>query len=134
VIEGIGMVARPSTHRPLLPDQPRLITMRQGLGAFAFQKPTLARPLKRVSEVTCGIDNRAIRPFQLDPTGRARTTIRRRATSIRGAFDLMKFQVYDSGSTITSSVQRAGPTPTFGATDGAQLMGVYVSEPGASPT
>jgi glucoamylase len=51
-----------------------------------------------------------------------------------GAFDLTKFQVYDTGSTITFRVQTADLTPTFGSTNGAQLVDVYVSEPGASPT
>jgi glucoamylase len=51
-----------------------------------------------------------------------------------GAFDLTKFQVYDTGSTITFRVQTADLTPTFGSTNGAQLVDVYVSQPGASPT
>jgi glucoamylase len=51
-----------------------------------------------------------------------------------GAFDLTKFQVYDTGSTITFRVQTADLTPTFGSTNGAQLVDVYVSEPGGSPT
>jgi glucoamylase len=51
-----------------------------------------------------------------------------------GAFDLTKFQVYDTGSTITFRVQTADLTPTFGSTNGAQLVDVYVSEPGATAT
>ena len=51
-----------------------------------------------------------------------------------GAFDLDKFQVYDTGSTVTFRVQTADLTPTFGSTNGAQLVDVYVSQPGASPT
>ncbi|HMH59090.1 MAG TPA: glucodextranase DOMON-like domain-containing protein, partial [Galbitalea sp.] len=51
-----------------------------------------------------------------------------------GAFDLTKFQVYDTGSTITFRVQTADLTPTFGSTNGAQLVDVYVSQPGATPT
>jgi glucoamylase len=51
-----------------------------------------------------------------------------------GAFDLTKFQVYDTGSTVTFRVQTADLTPTFGSTNGAQLVDVYVSQPGASPT
>jgi glucan 1,4-alpha-glucosidase len=51
-----------------------------------------------------------------------------------GAFDLTKFQVYDTGSTITFRVQTADLTPTFGSTNGAQLVDIYVSQPGATPT
>jgi glucoamylase len=51
-----------------------------------------------------------------------------------GAFDLTKFQVYDTGSTITFRVQTADLTPTFGSTNGAQLVDVYVTQPGVSPT
>ncbi len=51
-----------------------------------------------------------------------------------GAFDLTKFQVYDTGSTVTFRVQTADLTPTFGSTNGAQLVDVYVSQPGASST
>lgn len=50
-----------------------------------------------------------------------------------GAFDLDRFQVYDTGSTVTFRVQTADLTPTFGSTNGAQLVDVYVSQPGASP-
>jgi glucoamylase len=51
-----------------------------------------------------------------------------------GAFDLDRFQVYDTGSTITFRVQTADLTPTFGSTNGAQLVDVYVSPPGATAT
>jgi glucoamylase len=51
-----------------------------------------------------------------------------------GAFDLTKFQVYDTGTTITFRVQTADLTPTFGSTNGAQLVDVYVAEPGAAST
>ncbi len=51
-----------------------------------------------------------------------------------GAFDLTKFQVYDTGSTVTFRVQTANLTPTFGSTNGAQLVDVYVSKPGATST
>jgi glucoamylase len=51
-----------------------------------------------------------------------------------GAFDLDRFQVYDTGSTVTLRVQTADLTPTFGPTNGAQLVDVYVSKPGAAPT
>jgi glucoamylase len=51
-----------------------------------------------------------------------------------GAFDLDRFQVYDTGSTVTFRVQTANLTPTFGSTNGAQLVDVYVSVPGAAST
>ncbi|MCU1470537.1 MAG: glucan 1,4-alpha-glucosidase [Glaciihabitans sp.] len=51
-----------------------------------------------------------------------------------GAFDLTKFQVYDTGSTVTFRVQTADLTPTFGSTNGAQLVDVYVHEPAATST
>jgi carbohydrate-binding DOMON domain-containing protein len=51
-----------------------------------------------------------------------------------GAFDLTKFQVYDTGTTVTFRVQTADLTPTFGSTNGAQLVDVYVGQPGAAST
>jgi glucoamylase len=51
-----------------------------------------------------------------------------------GAFDLTNFQVYDTGTTVTFRVQTRDLTPTFGSPLGAQLVDVYVHEPGASPT
>ncbi|HKE63186.1 MAG TPA: glucodextranase DOMON-like domain-containing protein [Micromonosporaceae bacterium] len=51
-----------------------------------------------------------------------------------GAFDLTDFQVYDTGSTVTFRVQTRDLSPTFGSPEGAQLVDVYVHEPGASPT
>jgi glucan 1,4-alpha-glucosidase len=51
-----------------------------------------------------------------------------------GAFDLTKFQVYDTGSTVTFRVQTADLTPTFGSTNGAQLVDVYVHDPAATST
>ncbi|MES2092569.1 MAG: glucodextranase DOMON-like domain-containing protein [Actinomycetota bacterium] len=51
-----------------------------------------------------------------------------------GAFDLDRFQVYDTGSTVTFRVQTVNLTPTFGSTNGAQLVDVYVSQPGATAT
>jgi hypothetical protein len=51
-----------------------------------------------------------------------------------GAFDLTAFQVYDTGTTVTFRVQTRDLTPTFGSPLGAQLVDVYVHEPGASPT
>ncbi|HLJ99074.1 MAG TPA: glucodextranase DOMON-like domain-containing protein, partial [Streptosporangiaceae bacterium] len=51
-----------------------------------------------------------------------------------GAFDLTDFQVYDTGTTVTFRVQTRDLTPTFGSPLGAQLVDVYVHEPGASAT
>ncbi|WP_431280458.1 glucodextranase DOMON-like domain-containing protein [Leifsonia poae] len=51
-----------------------------------------------------------------------------------GAFDLTKFQVYDTGTSVTFRVQTRDLTPTFGSTNGAQLVDVYVSQPGAAST
>ncbi len=51
-----------------------------------------------------------------------------------GAFDLTAFQVYDTGSTVTFRVQTRDLSPTFGSPLGAQLVDLYVSQPGASPT
>jgi glucan 1,4-alpha-glucosidase len=51
-----------------------------------------------------------------------------------GAYDLTDFQVYDTGSTVTFRVQTRDLTATFGSPLGAQLVDVYVHEPGASST
>ena len=51
-----------------------------------------------------------------------------------GAYDLTRFQVYDTGSTITFRVQTADLTPTFGSPLGAQLVDVYVHNPAAAST
>ncbi|HEX9232053.1 MAG TPA: glucodextranase DOMON-like domain-containing protein [Jatrophihabitantaceae bacterium] len=51
-----------------------------------------------------------------------------------GAYDLTDFQVYDTGSTITFRVQTRDLTPTFGSPLGAQLIDVYVHDPGAAST
>jgi glucoamylase len=51
-----------------------------------------------------------------------------------GAFDLTRFQVYDTGSTITFRVQTRDLTPTFGSTDGAQLVDLYIHNPDATST
>ncbi|BEP14225.1 glucodextranase DOMON-like domain-containing protein [Acidothermaceae bacterium B102] len=53
---------------------------------------------------------------------------------VPGAYDLQDFQVYDTGSTVTFRVQTRDLSPTFGSPLGAQLVDVYVSQPGASPT
>jgi glucan 1,4-alpha-glucosidase len=51
-----------------------------------------------------------------------------------GAYDMTDFQVYDTGSTVTFRVQTRDLTPTFGSPLGAQLVDVYVHEPGVTPT
>src|SRR6195952_4607697 len=51
-----------------------------------------------------------------------------------GAFDLTDFQVYDTGTTVTFRAQTADLTPPFGSPLGAQLLDLYVTVPGATPT
>jgi glucoamylase len=51
-----------------------------------------------------------------------------------GAYDLTDFQVYDTGPTVTFRVQTRDLTPTFGSPLGAQLVDVYVHQPGAAST
>jgi len=51
-----------------------------------------------------------------------------------GAFDLQDFQVWDAGSDVIFRVKTRDLTPTFGSPLGAQLVDVYVHEPGAAPT
>lgn len=51
-----------------------------------------------------------------------------------GAYDLTDFQVYDTGSTVTFRVQTRDLTPTFGSPLGAQLVDIYVHQPGVTPT
>ena len=51
-----------------------------------------------------------------------------------GAFDLQGFQVYDDGTNIIFRVQTRDLTPTFGSPEGAQLVDVYVHDPGAATT
>jgi glucoamylase len=52
-----------------------------------------------------------------------------------GAFDLQRFEVYDSGAdTVTFRVQTADLAPTFGSPLGAQLVDVYVRNPSDGPT
>jgi glucoamylase len=50
-----------------------------------------------------------------------------------GAYDLLRFQVYDDGTTITMRVQTRDLSPTFGSPLGAQLVDVYVHDPAAAP-
>ena len=50
-----------------------------------------------------------------------------------GAFDIQRFQVYDTGTDITFRLQTADLTPTFGSPLGAQLVDVYAHDPTAAP-
>ncbi|HEX6519355.1 MAG TPA: glucodextranase DOMON-like domain-containing protein [Streptosporangiaceae bacterium] len=52
----------------------------------------------------------------------------------KGAFDLTRFQVLSDGTYVYLRATLANLDPTFGATDGAQLLDVYVHVPGASST
>ncbi len=47
-----------------------------------------------------------------------------------GAYDLQRFQVYDDGTNVIFRVQVRDLTPTFGSPLGAQLVDVYVHDPG----
>jgi glucan 1,4-alpha-glucosidase len=51
-----------------------------------------------------------------------------------GAYDIQRFQVYDAGSDIVFRLQTRDLTSTFGSPLGAQLVDVYVHEPGAATT
>ena len=51
-----------------------------------------------------------------------------------GAFDLERFQVFDTGTDIVLRARMRNLDATFGVTNGAQLLDVYVRDPGASPT
>ena len=51
-----------------------------------------------------------------------------------GAFDLTRFQVLSDGTYAYLRVTLRNLDPTFGVTDGAQLLDVYVHVPGASTT
>ncbi|HEV2243974.1 MAG TPA: glucodextranase DOMON-like domain-containing protein, partial [Streptosporangiaceae bacterium] len=51
-----------------------------------------------------------------------------------GAFDLTRFQVLSDGTYAYLRATLRNLDPTFGVTDGAQLLDVYVHVPGASPT
>lgn len=48
-----------------------------------------------------------------------------------GAFDLERFEVWDTGATVTFRVRTRDLTPTFGSALGAQLVDVYVHDPAA---
>ncbi|HEY7272122.1 MAG TPA: glucodextranase DOMON-like domain-containing protein [Actinoplanes sp.] len=49
-----------------------------------------------------------------------------------GAFDIERFQVIDAGDTIYLRTQLRDLTPTFGSALGAQLLDVFVRDPGAA--
>jgi glucoamylase len=51
-----------------------------------------------------------------------------------GAFDLEQFQVFDDGTNIIFRVRTRNLSPTFGSPLGAQLVDVYVHDPGAATT
>jgi glucoamylase len=51
-----------------------------------------------------------------------------------GAYKITRFQVLSDGTYAYLRTTLANLDPTFGATDGAQLLDVYVHVPGASPT
>ncbi len=52
-----------------------------------------------------------------------------------GAYDLQRFQVFDSGAdTVTFRVQTRNLAPTFGSPLGAQLVDVYAAVPGGGTT
>src|SRR5205823_12317753 len=51
-----------------------------------------------------------------------------------GAFDLTRFQVLSDGTFAYLRATLANLDPTFGVTDGAQLLDVYVHVPGAATT
>jgi glucoamylase len=48
-----------------------------------------------------------------------------------GAFDLTRFQVIDGGATIYLRATLRDLTPTFGPTNGAQLLDVFIRDPAA---
>ncbi len=50
-----------------------------------------------------------------------------------GAFDIQDFRVYDDGTNIIFKLQVRDLSPTFGSPLGAQLVDVYVHNPGAAP-
>jgi glucan 1,4-alpha-glucosidase len=57
------------------------------------------------------------------------------ANFVAGAYDLQTFQVFDSGpDTVTFRVRTRDLTPTFGSPLGAQLIDVYVANPGGGTT
>jgi hypothetical protein len=62
-------------------------------------------------------------------TARATYTYPKAGDFHAGAFDLDRFQVYDTGSTVTFRVQTANSSPPPSARrNGVQLVDVYVSQ------
>jgi glucoamylase len=53
---------------------------------------------------------------------------------VAGSFDLTRFQVLSDGTFAYLRVTLANLVPTFGSTDGAQLLDLYVHVPGVSST
>jgi glucoamylase len=51
-----------------------------------------------------------------------------------GAFDIQRFQVFDAGTEVIFRLQTRNLSPTFGSGLGAQLVDVYVRDPGATQT
>jgi len=51
-----------------------------------------------------------------------------------GAFDIERFQVLDNGTEVVFRLQTRNLSPTFGSPLGAQLVDVYVRDPGAGST
>jgi glucan 1,4-alpha-glucosidase len=51
-----------------------------------------------------------------------------------GAFDIQRFQVFDSGDSVTFRLRTRDLSETFGSPLGAQLVDVYVRVPGAATT
>jgi glucan 1,4-alpha-glucosidase len=49
-----------------------------------------------------------------------------------GAFDIQEFQVFDDGTNIIFRLKTRDLSPTFGSPLGAQLVDVYVHDPGAA--
>ena len=48
-----------------------------------------------------------------------------------GAFDIQQFQVFDDGTNVIFRVKMRDLSPTFGSPLGAQLVDVYVHDPGS---
>ena len=56
------------------------------------------------------------------------------ADFVAGSFDITRFQVLQQGDTVYLRTTLRNLVATFGNPDGAQLLDVYVHQPGASPT
>jgi len=51
-----------------------------------------------------------------------------------GSFDITRFQVLKQGDTVYLRTTLRNLVETFGSPDGAQLLDVYVHQPGVTPT